>query len=66
MAEIINLRMARKQKARTEREKTAVENRALHAGLKAEPIADRTASDRASTLLDGLRREPAKDATDER
>lgn len=65
MAEIINLRMARKQKARTEREKTALENRALHGRSKAERIAERTASDRASTLLDGHRREPAKDTTDE-
>ncbi len=36
MGEVVNLRMARKAKARTEREKTAADNRVAHGLGKAE------------------------------
>ncbi|MBN9551818.1 MAG: DUF4169 family protein, partial [Alphaproteobacteria bacterium] len=41
MGEVVNLRQARKQKARTEKERQAGENRALHGRTKAERERDR-------------------------
>lgn len=61
MAEIINLRTVRKQKARADREKAAAGNRAVHGRTKAEKLAERTAAERESALLDGHRLERAKD-----
>lgn len=56
MGEVVNLRMARKQKARAERERTASENRALHGRTKGEREAERLQADQASRRLDGHRR----------
>jgi len=58
MAEIVNLRMARKQKARAERERTAAENRALHGRSKTDRQLDAKRGERAEAALDGHRREP--------
>ncbi|MBK8457090.1 MAG: DUF4169 family protein [Phyllobacteriaceae bacterium] len=53
MGEIVNLRMARKRKARDERDKTASANRAAHGMTKSER--DRNAAERrrATSNLDG-------------
>lgn len=61
MGEIVNLRQARKQKARTEKERLAGENRALHGRTKAERERDRSASDKAGKFLAGHRREKPDD-----
>jgi hypothetical protein len=57
MAEIVNLRRARKAKAREEAARTAAANRFQHGRTKAEKA--REAADRArrEALLDGARRD---------
>lgn len=57
MAEIINLRMARKAKARGEAEKQAQANRALHGQSKAARAISKAEKERAELLLDGVKRE---------
>ncbi|TIO78060.1 MAG: DUF4169 family protein [Mesorhizobium sp.] len=61
MGEIINLRQARKQKARIEKERLAGENRALHGRSRAERERDRVTSDRTEKFMDGHRREKPGD-----
>ncbi|WDF73864.1 DUF4169 family protein [Novosphingobium sp. KACC 22771] len=61
MAEIINLRMARKAKARTEAEKQAQANRALHGQSKGQRAIAKAEKARAERLLDGVRREDPDD-----
>lgn len=61
MAEIVNLRHARKQKVRAAKEQAADENRALHGRSKAEKQRDRRAAEEAKAFLDGHRRD--KDRT---
>lgn len=56
MADIINLRHARKQKARQEKERAASHNRALHGRSKAEKERDRLAADKAEKFVEGHRR----------
>ncbi len=58
MGEVVNLRMARKRKARAGREDTAARNRAAHGMSRAEKEANKAARDRAEKALDGHRREP--------
>jgi hypothetical protein len=58
MAEIVNLRRARKAKVRRERESEADANRRRFGRTKAEKTADRDAETRASQSLDGKRLEP--------
>jgi hypothetical protein len=53
MAEIVNLRMARKRKARTEREAHATEKRALHGRSKAEKERDRAVDEKNQAFVDG-------------
>lgn len=53
MGDVVNLRMARKQKARLDKEKTAEQNRALHGRTKAERLVARTEAARQSALIDG-------------
>ena len=53
MAEIVNLRMARKRKARAEREAHASETRALHGRPKAEKQRDRAAEEKNRNFVDG-------------
>jgi hypothetical protein len=55
MAEIVNLRQARKQKARAAKEQAADRNRALQGRSKAERQRDRQAAESARAFLDGHR-----------
>ena len=57
MGEVVNLRMARKAKKRTEAEAQAATNRALHSRTKAQKQADAREKARAESILDGAKRE---------
>ncbi len=57
MAEVINLRLARKAKARASSAQQAAENRALHGQTKAAKRTQVDAAERAARLLDGAKRE---------
>lgn len=61
MGEVVNLRMARKRKARAEREKDAERNRAEHGVSRNQRAAARAETDRAGAALDAHRREPPTD-----
>ncbi|PBB21067.1 DUF4169 family protein [Mesorhizobium sp. WSM4313] len=61
MGEVINLRQARKQKARTEKERRAGENRALYGRSKPERERDRLTSEKAEKFVAGHRREKPDD-----
>ena len=50
MTNVVNLRMARKRKARAQKEQAAGENRALHGRSKAEKPRDRMEAEKAATL----------------
>jgi hypothetical protein len=59
MAEIVNLRTARKRKARAEREAGAVEKRALHGRSKADKERDRAIEETNRNFVNGhFRRRP--------
>ena len=55
MAEIVNLRRARKDKARQQRESEADANRGRFGRTKAEKAADKDAQERARRDIDGKR-----------
>ena len=55
MAEVINLKHARKAKARSERERQAAENRRRFGRTKGEKAADRDATERTGRSFDGKR-----------
>ncbi|GMM60476.1 DUF4169 family protein [Novosphingobium pituita] len=57
MAQVINLRMARKARARREAEVQAATNRALHGRTKAEKAAQTAARDKAERHVEGHRLE---------
>ncbi|EIM27996.1 DUF4169 family protein [Microvirga lotononidis] len=57
MAEIINLRQARKKKARTEKEVRATENRIAFGRTKAEKNLSRAEQDLAQSRLDQHKRD---------
>ena len=57
MAEIVNLRAVRKQRAREEDERRAADNRARHGRTKAEKLRDRAEADRLSAHIEGHRRD---------
>ena len=59
MADIVNLRQARKQKARDEKTRVAEQNRALHGSSKAEKQRDRLIADKAEKFVTGHRLEPS-------
>ena len=61
MADIVNLRQARKQKAREERVRVADQNRALHGRSKVEKERDRLAADKAEKFVSGHRREKSSE-----
>ena len=61
MAEIVNLRRARKDKAKRDRETEADANRRRFGRTLAQKEADRDATERATRLIDGKRLEPEKD-----
>jgi hypothetical protein len=58
MAEVVNLRLARKARERAEAQATAGANRAKFGASKAERAAARAEAERTARLLDGARREP--------
>lgn len=58
MGDIVNLRQARKQKARDEKLRDAEQNRALHGRSKAEKQRDRLIADKTESFVEGHRREP--------
>lgn len=58
MAEIINLRLARKQKARLDKERLAQQNRAAHGRTKAEREAATVETARLREHVEAHRREP--------
>ena len=60
MADIVNLRRARKDKAKREREAEADANRRRCGRTRAEKDASRDAAERAVRLIDGKRLEPEK------
>jgi hypothetical protein len=57
MAEIVNLRQARKRLARTAAEEVAAANRAKHGQTKAERALKQAEADRLRKSLDGAKRE---------
>ena len=57
MAEVINLRLARKARARADAARNAEANRALHGRTRGEKAAQRLEAERAARLLDGAKRE---------
>ncbi|MCA3255275.1 MAG: DUF4169 family protein [Alphaproteobacteria bacterium] len=57
MADIVNLRLARKAKARSTAEAQAAANRAAHGRSKDEKVAARREAERLTRTLDGARRE---------
>ncbi len=59
-ADIINLRRARKAKARTEREKTAAANRVAFGRSKAGKQLTKAEREREQRAIDAHRREPDK------
>ena len=64
MADIVNLRRARKDKAKREREAEADANRRRFGRTRAEKTADTDAADRTVRTLDGKRLEPEKSEKD--
>jgi hypothetical protein len=58
MAEIINLRQARKKKARAEKEARAAENRVSFGRSKAEKKLTQAERDKAESHLDSHKRDP--------
>jgi hypothetical protein len=59
MAEIVNLRQARKQRDRREKAAQAEQNRALHGRTKAEKARDLHERDAARSHVEAHRRDPA-------
>jgi hypothetical protein len=57
-ADIVNLRRARKAKARAEREKTATDNRLAFGRSKAEKQLTKAEREREQRAIDAHRREP--------
>ena len=57
MAEIINLRMARKSRDRAQAQASAATNRALHGRTRAEKGRDKADQDRVNRALDGAKRD---------
>jgi hypothetical protein len=57
MAEIVNLRLARKAAARRSKEAEAAANRLAHGRTRAEREATRAEAERSARMLDGARRE---------
>lgn len=60
-ADVINLRQARKAKARVEKEKTAEQNRITFGRTKAEKLLTKTLNDKAERSLDQGKLERSED-----
>lgn len=58
MGDVVNLRLARKAKARVEKEKLADANRALSGRPKAEKLAQRAERESLLRFVDGHKRDP--------
>lgn len=58
MAEVFNLRLARKAKARTDKASQAASNRVAFGQSKADKAARQAEAERAARHLDGHQREP--------
>ena len=58
MSTVVNLRTARKRKARADKEQAAGENRALHGRSKAEKLRGRMQAEKAQRFVEGHRLEP--------
>ena len=58
MSTVVNLRTARKRKARADKEQAAGENRALHGRSKAEKLQGRMQAEKAQRFVEGHRLEP--------
>jgi hypothetical protein len=57
MAEIVNLRLARKAKQRSDAEKKAAANRAQHGETKGEKLRRQQEAARLAHMIDGAKRE---------
>ncbi len=62
MADIVNLRQARKRRARADKDRQAAENRTRHGRTAGEKERDADAEQRARRLLDGHRIEDGQPA----
>lgn len=58
MSTLVNLRIARKRKARAEKEQAASENRALHGRTGDEKRRDRLQKEKSTAFVDGHRLQP--------
>jgi Domain of unknown function (DUF4169) len=58
MGEIVNLRQARKRRARDEASATAQENRVRHGRTRAQKEADARETEKRQALFDGVRLSP--------
>ncbi len=58
MSSVVNLRVARKQKVRADKERLAAENRTLHGRTKAEKRRDELEAQRSAALVEAHRRDP--------
>jgi hypothetical protein len=65
VADIVNLRQARKHKARVDKERVAGQNRALHGRSKAEKQRDRLIAEKTEKFVADHRREPSGDEGDQ-
>lgn len=65
MAEIVNLRMARKHKARSQKEKAAAENRVRHGMTKSERVRLKAGQDRELSAHEAHRRDDRGQADSE-
>ena len=61
MAEVVNLRLARKAKRRAAAEDAAAQNRAAFGAAKGERVQTATQSERLKKTLDGAKRAPQSD-----
>ncbi len=62
--DVVNLRQARKKKARAEKDRVAEQNRLTHGRTKAEKTLTRTLNEKAARTLDQGRREGSDRAED--
>lgn len=60
MADLVNLRQFRKQKARADKEQAAEQNRARHGRSKQDKQRDRAEKAAALAFIDGHRRDPGE------
>ena len=57
MTNVVNLRTARKRKARAQKEQAASESRVVHGRSKAEKLRDRMEAKKAAAFVEGHRRQ---------